>query len=239
MFWWIIATLCAYYVKGLCGFANTLVFTSILSFSTDNINISPVDWILGYPANAVMVAKERKHLNYRIWLPLALLVLAGSIPGVFILKNTDVWIIKIICGCVLVGIGIELLCRELIARSSKQSKVLMFIVGLASGLMCGLYGIGALIGAYVSRVAKNDHEFKANICIVFLVENTFRGILYIIGGIVNFEILKQALILIPIAAIGMLLGILTSKKVNEKIAKIIVIVMIIASGISLIITNLI
>lgn len=28
----IVAVICAYVVKGLCGFANTLIFTSILSF---------------------------------------------------------------------------------------------------------------------------------------------------------------------------------------------------------------
>ena len=32
MILWIIATLCAFFIKGLCGFANTLVFTSILGF---------------------------------------------------------------------------------------------------------------------------------------------------------------------------------------------------------------
>ena len=32
MYLWIIAAVGAYFIKGLCGFANTLVFTSILSF---------------------------------------------------------------------------------------------------------------------------------------------------------------------------------------------------------------
>ena len=32
MYLWIIAAVAAYFIKGLCGFANTLVFTSILSF---------------------------------------------------------------------------------------------------------------------------------------------------------------------------------------------------------------
>ena len=32
MYLWILAAVAAYFIKGLCGFANTLVFTSILSF---------------------------------------------------------------------------------------------------------------------------------------------------------------------------------------------------------------
>ena len=32
----ILATLAAFFIKGLCGFANTLVFQSILSFGVNN-----------------------------------------------------------------------------------------------------------------------------------------------------------------------------------------------------------
>ena len=63
MFWWIVATLLAFFVKGLCGFANTLVFTSILSFGNSNINISPVDLMLTYPPNLIMAWKERRNIQ--------------------------------------------------------------------------------------------------------------------------------------------------------------------------------
>ena len=51
MVWLIVATLAASFIKGVCGFANTLVFTTILSFSFNNIQITPMDLIIGYPAN--------------------------------------------------------------------------------------------------------------------------------------------------------------------------------------------
>lgn len=57
MYLWILATLIAFFIKGLCGFANTLIFTSILSFGSANVNISPVDLILGCPTNLIMVWK--------------------------------------------------------------------------------------------------------------------------------------------------------------------------------------
>lgn len=34
-----LAAVVAYFIKGLCGFANTLVFTAILSFGSVNANI--------------------------------------------------------------------------------------------------------------------------------------------------------------------------------------------------------
>ena len=54
MWLWILAVLAAYFIKGLCGFANTLVLTTILSFGTDNADISPVDLLLCYPMNGIM-----------------------------------------------------------------------------------------------------------------------------------------------------------------------------------------
>ncbi len=94
MIWWIIATICAFFVKGLCGFANTLVFTTILSFGNSNVNISPVELVLGYPTNIILAWKERKSIKWSVCIPLALLVIIGSIPGVLFLKNADTNIIN-------------------------------------------------------------------------------------------------------------------------------------------------
>lgn len=53
-----LAAVVAYFIKGLCGFANTLVFTAILSFGSVNANISPIDLLLGYPANVILTWKN-------------------------------------------------------------------------------------------------------------------------------------------------------------------------------------
>jgi uncharacterized membrane protein YfcA len=51
MILWFIAAFTAYFVKGLCGFANGLIFTTILGFGAPNANISPGNTLLGYPSN--------------------------------------------------------------------------------------------------------------------------------------------------------------------------------------------
>ncbi|MBQ6807522.1 MAG: sulfite exporter TauE/SafE family protein [Lachnospiraceae bacterium] len=235
---WIIATICAFFVKGLCGFANTLVFTTILSFENNNINISPVELILGYPSNAIVAWKERKSIDWKVCIPLAIMVFLGSIPGMFFLKNADTGLIKIILGFVIVCIGAEMFFRELHHGKIKESNTVLGVIGILSGILCGLYGIGALMGAYVSRVTDDSHSFKANICMVFLVENTFRIIMYAVLGIVTFDILKQAVILMPFMLIGLGLGMASSRILNEKVVKKIVIVMLMVSGIALVINNL-
>jgi hypothetical protein len=238
MIWWYIAAICAFFVKGLCGFANTLVFTTILSFGNNNINISPVELMLGYPTNAILSWKERGSIKWRICIPLSILVIAGSIPGVLFLKNADTHIIKMVFGFVIILIGIEMLLREIRTKKAKQSKIVLVMIGVISGLLCGLYGIGALLGAYMSRVTDDSHSFKANICIVFLVENTFRIIFYALCGIITSDILKQAFHLLPIMLVGLFLGMISSKVLDEKIVRKLVIIMLIISGIVLVMNRL-
>lgn len=249
MIWFIIATLVAFFIKGLCGFANTLIFNGILSYTANNINISPLEVVLGYPSNIILVWKERKSLNWKIWLPLTALVVAGSIPGIFLLKHTDAGLLKVIFGIAVIVIGVEMLFREMKSnressnressnRKPGDSKLVLVLIGIISGLLCGLYGVGALLAAYVSRVAENSHEFKANICVVFVVENTIRIILYVATGILTLSVLKQVVILIPFMLAAVFLGMKSSSVLNEKIIKKIVIVLLILSGIVLIINNI-
>ena len=136
MVWWVVASLAAFFVKGLCGFANTLVFTGILSFGNNNISISPTELVLGYPTNIILAWRERKSIRWKICLPLAILVVAGSIPGIFLLKNTDAGIIKIIFGFLIILIGIEMLFRERKTEKARESRLLLGVIGILSGILC-------------------------------------------------------------------------------------------------------
>ena len=237
MWLWILATIVAFFIKGLCGFANTLVFTSILGFGVNNINISPVEIILGYPANFILTWKNRNGLNAKIWVPLAVLVLTGCIPGALLLKNVNAQYIKIVFGIAVICIGIEMFCRENGIIKSKGSKIVLMIIGIASGVLCGLFGVGALLAAYVGRTTDTTDEFKANISAVFIVENTFRIVLYSILGVITLSSLKQSVLMMPFVLIGLFLGMKSSQIMDDKVVKKIVIVLLIISGIVLIAKN--
>lgn len=126
MYLWVIAVVAAYFIKGLCGFANTLIFTTILSFGTANADISPIDLLVGYPSNLILTWKNRKRLDPKIYLPLIGLVLLGSIPGSFLLKNVDAGAIKLLFGVVVIVLGAEMVLRE---YSHKKGKILQNPVG--------------------------------------------------------------------------------------------------------------
>ena len=238
MYLWFIAAAVAYFIKGLCGFANTLVFTTILSFGSSNIDISPIDLLIGYPANIILSWKNRKDLKPKVFLPLAVLVLAGSMPGAFLLKNVDTRMIKLVFGIVVVLLGMEMLSRQYSKNKVHSSKILLAVVGIASGVLCGLFGVGALLAAYVSRVTDNSASFKANISIVFLIENTFRMILYSILQVLTFETVKMSFALFPFALFGLFAGIKCGYVINEKHVQKMTAILLLFSGVSLILKNL-
>lgn len=235
---WMIAAFTAYFVKGLCGFANTLVFTTILSFGAANASISPVDLLLGYPANLILTWKNRNSLEAKVWLPLAALVLAGSIPGAILLKNVNIRAIKLVFGIVVVALGTEMLSRELGKSRLRSSRSVLAIIGIAAGILCGLFGVGALLSAYVSRVTQNDSSFKANISAVFIADNTFRFILYSALGLLTINTVKTTLLLIPFGLLGLFAGIRCSSRMNERIIRRLTAALLVLSGLSLILKTL-
>ena len=165
--WWIIATLCGYFVKGLCGFANTLVLSSILSYRTNTIDITPVDLFMSVPTNAIMTWKERKNLDWGICVPVTLLLLAGSVPGILFLKNAEAGFVKIIFGIWVIIIGLDsLLSKD--GYKGRPSKWQLVLIGIISGVGCGVFGVGALLSAYISRSTKDSHAFKGISALYFL-----------------------------------------------------------------------
>ncbi len=239
MFWlWMLAAASAYFIKGLCGFANTLVFTSILSFGVANANISPIDLLLGYPTNIILTWKNRKKLDAKVYLPLAAMVLAGSVPGALLLKNVDARVIKLVFGVVVVLLGAEMLSREYSKRKLRSSKPVLLLIGVTAGVLSGMFGVGALLAAYVSRVTEGGDAFKANISAVFIADNTFRIVLYSVLGLLTFDTVKFVLTLLPFALLGLFAGMRCSSRMDEKLVRKITSVLLILSGISLILKNL-
>ena len=218
MLWWMLATLCAFFVKGLCGFANTLVFTTILSFGSSNLSITPVELLLGFPTNLILAWKERKSNPWKI----------------FLLKNADSRGVKILFGLVIVGIGVELLLREYRPRQGKESRAALLAIGILSGILSGMYGIGAMLAAYVGRVTKDSHSFKANMCAVFIAENLFRLPMYTMTGILTLASLRQAALLFPVMLAGLFAGIGSGNLLDERVVRRVVIVMLIVSGMALV-----
>ena len=233
-----VSAVLAYFVKGLSGFANTLVFSSCMGFFQSNIDISPIELVLGFPANCLEVYRQRKSVHIKKWLPAAAALVAGAIPGILLLKSGSPQMLKIVFGVAVMALAAEMLLREYSGRKYRPNRAVEAIVCALAGLMCGLFGIGALAAAYFSRTAKDSSEFKGNLCAVFLTDNVFRIVMYSVFGILTPSVLLTVAKLLPFAAFGLFLGIKCAGKISEKAVKKCVIVLLLFSGLSLFVINL-
>ncbi len=237
---WAAAAFAAYFVKGLCGFANTLVFTSILGFREPNALISPAELLLGFPPNLIMTVRYWKSIRKDVILTLIACVILGSLPGAFLLKNVSAGPIKVLFGAVVVLLGIDMLIQDRSSRQAREpSKQLQFIVGLISGLLCGLFGIGAPLAAYITRICPDSHSFKGTCSAVFAAENCVRIITYILLGLLTPDILIRVLTLVPVMLCGLAAGMTAGNYLNESLIRKIIIVLLILSGLILIKNSLI
>ena len=234
---WIIAAFCAFFIKGLCGFANTLVFDTILGFGVNNVNISPVELVLGYPTNVILTYKNRKYIDKNIVIPLIIVVILGSLPGAFVLRYVNANIVKMIFGVMVTLVGIDMLYREYNSSTGNSHKVFNITIGILAGAMCGMFGVGVLVAAFVSRITRTSSEFKANLSMVFIAENTFRFISYIALGVMTFDSIKQAAYLAPVMLISLFLGMKCGDVLNEKLVKKLVIIFLIISGVVMVVDN--
>lgn len=236
----IAVTLLSFILKGITGFGNTLIMASLLSYILSPKIITPIDLLLGLPMNVFLVWREKDNLNYKIVIPLSLLLLTGAIPGSLALKYVKDDLLKSLLGLVIVFIGVEMFIRKnRTGDKTRKNTLTLTIIGILSGIIAGLYGIGAFLVAYVQRTTNNHSQFRVNLCFVFMVENLFRLVTYFITGIFNLRVLYYSIILYPVVIIGLLIGVKLSGRLEEHIIRKLVIIFLIISGLTLFLKNII
>lgn len=228
----------AYFVKSITGFGNTLVMGSLFSYIVPNKLTTPVDLLMSIPTNGYMTWRERKHISLKAAVPLAVLMIIGIIPGVYFLKLGSDRVIKAVLGLVIIGTAIQIGIGKSGLQAKKSNPAVLIIIGFISGILAGVFGIGVFVAVYFTKTAVNKHQFRANTCFVFFVENLFRLILYCVTGILNKNVFLMTLALSPAVLIGMVLGIKADKRINEAKLKYIVVIMLILSGVTLFVKNM-
>lgn len=236
---WMLAALVGYFVKGVAGIGNTLVVTSVMAYSRTNAEITPVELLLCVPTNLVVTWVYRRHINWRLAAAPLCMVLAGDLLGVLLLKNVDVSAMKTVFGVVLILLSVEQLWRELRGKPARQThSALMLALGISAGVLCGMFGVGALLAAYFARVTTDDATYKGTMSVIFTVENFFRVIAYSVTGLLTVQSLQNAAMLLPFMGLGLFLGIRLSSRMNPRAMRLVITLMLLISGVPLLLTSL-
>lgn len=239
---WIVAylfmsVLIAYGIKGITGFGNTLIMAPLFSFVVSNRITTPVDLLFSLPSNAFIVWRERHHIQWKIVFSLSVLLLAGSMPGIFFLKVGEDALLKALLGLVIFLIGLEMLFRDRIRITLTQSPWAESSAAVFSGLLSGLYGIAAPVIAFVFRKTCNRHAFRGTLCSIFLFDNLFRLIAYGVTGLLSEDILLLTLMTMPAVIMGLAAGVRLDLILEESTVRKITIGLLLISGLILFIVQ--
>ena len=192
-----LAQFLAYTVKWLIGFGNPLISAPLLSLRLDNTLITPGTLLPDLCVNTCIVWQNRKHFDWRRILPMLLAMIAGVIPGTWLLRFSMPWVVKTALGLVVAFLGLEMAARKLrTARPSRrrENPAARYLAAFFSGVCSGLFGIGLFLVAYLQRTARDYEEFKGSICFLFWGENLFRLALYCGSGMLDAACLQFSLI---------------------------------------------
>ncbi len=181
----------------------------------------------------------------RTWRDGNLRVLLGLLPtsalglwlGSLVLVTGDVSWLKRLLGALIVGSGVWfLLVEKARGRASGQdpgdpsamgdhttplslqrgSVWLSLPVGLASGTLAGLFGMGGPpVIMFLKKYRLDKGAFRATILWYFLILSVFRGPIYAQAGILTVRELHAALWLLPASLLGMVLGMTSHRRMSE------------------------
>ncbi len=218
-------------IQGATGFGFSLISVPLLMiFLSPKIAI-PVVLIHTIILNAIIIFELKKKLDLKkIW-PLMIAGLLGMPIGTYALVIINTEIIKVIAGGVIIIFSIALLLGY--KKSVKNEKIAFLPIGILSGFLNGSTSMsGPPIVLFYSNQGLDKQSFRANLVIYFLFLNIVTAISYLIAGVFNGLVIKYSLIFLPIMIAGTLIGMVLTRRINEKTFKKVILLIVLISGLA-------
>ena len=231
--------LSAGFVKGMSGFGSSLVAIPLLTilWGPDRIEEIVVIMItLNVVLNAILML-EHKAFKLESLKGVYLITITGVIftfVGLNLLEFLSGEIVNYIAA-VLIFLAILVTSYNLFIENKikiKESKILQIIVGAFSGVGNGIASVdGPPVVFYLTGIDADKVRFKSTISTHFLVMGFMGVLLILFRNMYTVQILSNTVTLLAFHIVGLLIGILLSRRLNEKHFKIVIILILLVLNI--------
>jgi uncharacterized protein len=225
---------CGYFVFGLSGFGAALVTVPVVSHLWPVQFVLPVLALLDFTASLALGVRhhreaERGELTRMI--PMAFL---GAALGATLLVNLP-------RGAGLAGIGAFAMLYGIYALTERGTprrvgRGWAYVAGIFGGTSGALFGIGGPPYAiYLSRRIEDKSVLRATVATMVIFSVGSRLVVFALAGLVMWNELKTALLLLPFVFVGLWAGGRAHVRVSRQHLGRFIAVLLIATGISLLV----
>ncbi len=230
-------------IVGFSGFGFALITVPLLTIFLDLKLVVPLELLLALFCVTILSAKNMRFIKEPAVIYLFLGMMAGTVVGAWLLNNLETGLLKKILGILIVLFAVHIYRRsgrEREPRTREGGRIvgaaIALFVGLLSGIAGGMFGTsGPPLVVYVDHFAKDKSAFRAQLVVLFMLNNAVRIILYSWHSLLTVPIAKFAFWLLPAVMLGLFLGSKMHFQVSEKAFSKAIAAMLCISGLLLVI----
>ncbi len=221
----------AYMVRGLAGFGSGLVAIPLLALRFPLVSVVPLVVLLDYLGSAAQGAKGRKDVAWRDLVPLLPFTIAGIACALALLGALDALVLRRALGVFVLVFAVYQL---LPLPALRGSRLMSAPYGLLGGLVGTLFGTGGpFYVMYLQLRGLDKVVFRASFAAWFIVDGSIRLVGYGLAGYFGRAELTAALLALPVAGAGLLIGGRIHTGIEQATFKRVISALLVFSGIAL------
>ncbi|MGL4991158.1 MAG: TSUP family transporter [Sarcina sp.] len=219
-----IVIMSTYFIEWLIGFGGTILALPIASFVLKNdMQITVIVLtIVVLIASIIIAIRDFKFIDKKQLLKITLIMLMGIPIGMIVLKNTNEKPLKIALGIFMIFIGIKGIYSTMPNKNKKikiNSKTQNYLENLGlflGGIVHGAFTCGGpFVVVYATKNIKDKSSFRATLCALWAILNSFMLFINIISGSITKTILNLSFVTICFVIISIYLSNIIHKKINS------------------------
>jgi uncharacterized membrane protein YfcA len=196
----------AYFIRGITGFGSGLIAVPLLAHTLPLTFVVPFVMVLDLTAALILGGYDKKHIRWDEVKPIIPATLIGVMLGVTLLTNLPREPLLTALGIFVIVFGLRSLLN--IHGDRPVARGWAYPAGFSGGLIGALFNTGGPpYVIYYSHRIKDKTEFRATLSGIFLLDSTFRMLMFLVAGLLFQENLLIALLLaLPVMGIGLFAG---------------------------------
>lgn len=219
-------------IQGITGFAGTVLAMpfSILLLGIDVAK--PVLNIVTLVACLLIVFESYKHIQWKEFLKMTLIMLVGVVIGEFFYSLFHIDLLLKIYAVFVILIALKGL---LLKKEYPLSDTIMLFVILVAGIFHGMFlSGGPLLIIYAVKKLPDKASFRATLAPVWIVLNSYILLKQSIAGLITPRVTTLSLLSVPILIVAIIIGKKLYEHMSQKAFLLLSYILLLISGISLI-----